>query len=116
MADKQIKIAMALEDLVCHGIEEVQYRMDIMNLTPSIRAPMWDAIARRAMAKAVECEGKPAAMIHCPYCPRSFASPTALAQHMKAKRRVSAAHGLSEGTERFPRSRRMIADLSLIHI
>ena len=48
--------------------------------------------------------------ISCPYCPRQFWNPEALTQHMKAKRRVSAAHGLSDDGERLPRSRRMIAD------
>ena len=48
--------------------------------------------------------------ITCPYCPRQFGSPEALTQHMRAKRRVSATHGLSDDGERFPRSRRMIAD------
>jgi hypothetical protein len=33
--------------------------------------------------------------IPCPYCPRLFANTTDLHQHIKSKRRISTAHGLS---------------------
>lgn len=41
--------------------------------------------------------------IKCPYCQWWFASPNDLHQHMMAKRRVSAAHGM-EGNRPRPRS------------
>lgn len=53
---EKLKIAQALEDLVAKGIADIEFGMDTLNLPTSVRAPMWEAVCRRAMVKVVNCE------------------------------------------------------------
>lgn len=61
---EQLKIARALEDLIARAVDNVEYGMNVLKLPASLRAPMWEALTRRAMVKCMECEkGQVAAMV-----------------------------------------------------
>ena len=53
---EQIRIAMALEKLAAKAIADVAFGMNVLKLPPSVRAPIWEAVARRAIVKVIECE------------------------------------------------------------
>lgn len=58
MSEQSLKIAQALEKLVEKAISDFDFGMDVLRLPNSVREPMWDAIVRRAAAKALQCGGK----------------------------------------------------------
>lgn len=58
MTEQSLQIAQALERLVAKAISDFEFAMDVLKIEPSVRAPMWEAMARRAMEKVVECEGR----------------------------------------------------------
>jgi len=49
------KIALALEELVTKTVRDFNFGMDVLRLPPSVRQPMWDALARRSATKSTEC-------------------------------------------------------------
>lgn len=56
MTEQALKIATALETLVAKSIADFELGLNVLRVPASVRAPMWDTIARRAMAKVIECE------------------------------------------------------------
>lgn len=54
--NEKVLIANALEELVSKGIRDFEFGMNVLKLPASVRAPMWQAMSRRAMAKVMECE------------------------------------------------------------
>lgn len=56
MSEQALKIAMTLETLVAKTIADFELGLNVFRVPASVRAPMWEAIARRAMAKVIKCE------------------------------------------------------------
>lgn len=53
---ESLKIATALEKLVGRAVDDFERALNVLDVPASVRAPMWEAVARRAMAKVLECE------------------------------------------------------------
>ena len=50
-----LKTAQGLESLVVKAMRDFEFAMNVINLPPSVRQPMWLALGRRSIAKAEEC-------------------------------------------------------------
>jgi hypothetical protein len=58
MSEQSLKIATTLEKLVDDAMRDLQLKLDLLNVPPSVREPIWDALARRAHMKSLQCSGK----------------------------------------------------------
>lgn len=56
---QQLAIAKALEELVAKAIRDFEFGLNVLKLPPSVKQPLWDALGRRAIGKAAECDGAP---------------------------------------------------------
>ncbi len=54
-----LKVAHALHKLVSDQIADFNLGMNILKLSPWLRSTLWLEMAKRATAKAIECEKEP---------------------------------------------------------
>jgi len=57
-APQYLAIAQQLESLVAKAMLDFNFGLEVLKIPMSVRVPLWQALSRRAAAKAIECEKK----------------------------------------------------------
>lgn len=54
--EQHLKIATALEKLVTDAVDKFEFGLNVLKIPNSLRAPLWDALGRRSISRAAECD------------------------------------------------------------